>query len=201
MFEGAGGYGRLDVRHSGLPKERHSGIASQQMVHPCPHEMRGHGGGRQPGDGTYQSLVYGNDSRHSRETQHRDYGRVPVRFVGERTEHQQQHLDRLGVAGDQLPRTFAELLMYYPCCPLEAVVNIMEFVCNPYISYLDDNYRTIRVALRNWTAIIRRWSIDEFHEYYDNPKVKPYWNAYASSVDNKYYDVITSVDDLTTMTI
>jgi len=45
------------------------------------------------------------------------------------------------------------------------------------------------VALRNWYAIIRDWSNNKFVEYYNKPKVKPYFDTYAKRSVTVYYDI------------
>nr|AWV66980.1 Non-structural ORF2 [Ambidensovirus sp.] len=91
------------------------------------------------------------------------------------------------------PKTLEELLFKYPCCPPEALTNIKEFYNNPNLNYLDDNCKTIRVCLRNWCARIKEWNTEDFAEYYKNPFVKPYFNAYSRNISDVYYDVETSV--------
>lgn len=91
------------------------------------------------------------------------------------------------------PKTLDELLVKYPCCPPEAFYNVKEFYNNPHLNHIDDNCKKIRVALRNWCARIREWSVTEFNDYYSSGKITPYFNAYSRDKKQVYYDVRTSV--------
>lgn len=91
------------------------------------------------------------------------------------------------------PTSLKNLLYQYPCCPPDAFTNIKEFYLNSRLNTILEEDKKCKVALRNWCAIIRDWSINEFVEYYNKPNVKPYFNAYARGPGTVYYDIDESV--------
>ena len=91
------------------------------------------------------------------------------------------------------PTSLKNLLYQYPCCPPDAFTNIKEFYLNSRLNTILEEDKKCKVALRNWCAIIRDWSINEFVEYYNKPNVKPYFNAYARGPGTVYYDIDRSV--------
>lgn len=165
---------------------------------------------QKPRFGTYDNLGYGNtDGCHKRtflEIRHQPYAwsferRLEgqhCRFVREiespaSTSISFWNLGQKQRRNEFLPRTFEELLKFYPCCPPKSVMSTEEFTNNTHLNYLDDNCKTIRIALRNWTHIICKWSIREFFEYYNSSNVRPYWNAYESTLDRVYFSVQKSI--------
>lgn len=74
------------------------------------------------------------------------------------------------------PKTIAQVLQLYPCCPPDAFINIQQFYDNPLVNHIPDNHKLINVALRNWSAKLRQWRIIDFLNYYNDSRVKPYFN-------------------------
>jgi hypothetical protein len=48
--------------------------------------------------------------------------------------------------------------------------------------------------IRNWCAKLNWWTLKDFDNYYSDPKVKPYFNAYNRIQTDVYYDVETSLE-------
>lgn len=92
------------------------------------------------------------------------------------------------------PKTIAHVLQFFPCCPPDAFTNIKQFYDNLLVNHIPDNHKLINVAIRNWSAKLRQWRIIDFVNYYNDVRVKPYFNAYARPIDNYYFDVEMSVD-------
>jgi len=93
-----------------------------------------------------------------------------------------------------MPATVDMLIFNYPCCPPESFFNIKEFYANINLNWLDDKDFKITIPLRNWAATLREWSVLDYHKYYSNPSVKPYFNAYGRVYDEVYYGVDRSVE-------
>lgn len=140
------------------------------MVHPCPHE------------GNWNTQGGPSDNEQDQQCGTRSYGGSADE--AEPPSRQGIHL---------WPKTLEELLVKYPCCPPDAFFSIREFYSNPNVNHLDDNCKKVRVVLRNWTSTIRQWSVRDFFDYYSSDHVSPYWNAYARTITDVYYDVNESV--------
>lgn len=91
------------------------------------------------------------------------------------------------------PKTIDELIYCYPCCPPDAFFNIPEFFANRNVNWIDLKDLKCRIPIRNWIAALRRWTVEDYHKYYNDPKVYPYFNAYGSSVGAVYYSISESV--------
>lgn len=92
------------------------------------------------------------------------------------------------------PETMMDLLMYFPCCPPDAFFSVVQFFENPFLNNLKDNSGKIQIALRNWASRLRLWTLKDFILYYENPKVKPYFNAYARPILDYYFPVDISLN-------
>lgn len=125
------------------------------MVYACPHQMRGHCVGQH--------------------TDHEEIGERRRRSPGGPENEVQP---AFGENFCVWPKTLADLLYMFPCCPPESFYNVKEFFNNPILNKLDDNCKVIRVALRNWCAKIRLWTVADFNSYYSDSNVRPYFNAY-----------------------
>lgn len=91
------------------------------------------------------------------------------------------------------PKNIQELIYTYPCCPPEAFYNIPEFYANRNVNWIDLKDFKITIPLRNWAATLRRWTVNDFNTYYNDPTVKPYFNAYGNSIESMYYSISESV--------
>lgn len=95
---------------------------------------------------------------------------------------------------EDMPQSITELIYNYPCCPPDAFINVREFYANPKLNWIDERDNKIQIPLRNWAATLREWSIAEYHDYYNQEQVKPYFNAYGRSYSDIYYSIGKSLD-------
>ncbi|XP_060845441.1 uncharacterized protein LOC132925026 [Rhopalosiphum padi] len=92
------------------------------------------------------------------------------------------------------PLTITQLLYEYPTCPPHAYLNIKEFFNNTNLNWMYTDSKDAQRDIRNWCAKLNWWTLKDFDEYYSDPKVKPYFNAYNRIQSEVYYDVDTSVE-------
>lgn len=92
------------------------------------------------------------------------------------------------------PLTISQLLYEYPTCPPSAYYNIKEFFNNPNINDTLNNCKFAERDLRNWCCKLNWWTLNDFKNYYNDPKVHPYFNAYNRIHSDVYYSVSTSVE-------
>lgn len=92
------------------------------------------------------------------------------------------------------PKTIDELLRNYPCCPLDAFVNIKEFYKNKYLNHMLEDCKAIKVALRNFIFEINDWTIDDYAEFYNRKECYPYFNAYSRTSKSVYYSIEDSLE-------
>lgn len=91
------------------------------------------------------------------------------------------------------PLTLTELLYKYPTCPPSAYLYIKEFFNNPNLNSICNNDKYAERDVRNWCSKINSWSFNDFKIDYEDPDVKPYFNAYNRLNSNVYYSVDESV--------
>ncbi|XP_025201684.1 uncharacterized protein LOC112599135 [Melanaphis sacchari] len=92
------------------------------------------------------------------------------------------------------PLTISQLLYEYPTCPPSAFYNIKEFFNNSNVNYIFNNCKSAERDLRNWCCQLNWWTLKDFENYYNDPKVHPYFNAYNKIQSDVYYSISQSVD-------
>lgn len=91
------------------------------------------------------------------------------------------------------PELLMDLIMFYPCCPPEALVNIKEFYENDNLNCIEESDKIFKVSIRNWCSRIREWSIFDFNTYYCDSRVHPYFNSYSRQMGSVYFSVDESL--------
>lgn len=86
-----------------------------------------------------------------------------------------------------------DLIMFFPCCPPEAIVNVREFYENEHLNTIEESDKIFKISIRNLCSRIREWSIFDFNTYYSDSRVQPYFNSYSRSMGSVYFSVDESL--------
>jgi len=92
------------------------------------------------------------------------------------------------------PLTIPQLLYEYPTCPPSAYVYIKEYLYNDNVNWMYQDNKSAKRDVAIWCSKLNWWTLKDYDDYYSDPKVKPYFNAYNRIQSEIYYDVDTSVE-------
>jgi len=78
-------------------------------------------------------------------------------------------------------------------------MKIKEFYNNRNLKDTLINCKYAEKDVRNWCLKLCDWQFSDYINYYNDPKVKPYFNAYTTLRTTVYYDVQQSVEIANTL--
>lgn len=91
------------------------------------------------------------------------------------------------------PLDITELMYKYPTCPPDAFVYIHEYIYNDNVNRVLPNDKKIMHEICQWCNKLSLWRLSDYNNYYNDPSVHPYFNAYNKSPAEVYYTVDESV--------
>lgn len=99
------------------------------------------------------------------------------------------------VHGDVI-KEIEEIILNFPCTPLQNIVNSKHWLSNESLVYLRDNDKTVKNVLDAWQNKMCRWSIHDFWLFYNQPTCTPSFHAGHRSFDDVYYNLEESLEVL-----
>lgn len=92
------------------------------------------------------------------------------------------------------PLSIDQLLYEFPTCPPDAFVYIKEYMYNSNVNYILPNDKKVVHKIRLWCNKLALWSLSDYNNYYNDPKVHPYFNGYGKAFDEIYYTIDESIE-------
>lgn len=84
-------------------------------------------------------------------------------------------------------------LYVHPFCLPDVLMSLKEFILNDNVNHFIENEKPVTVRV-NWWGLSRQWTICDFSNYYNQPNIIPYFNAYGAIVVDAYYDENKSLE-------
>lgn len=86
-----------------------------------------------------------------------------------------------------------------PMVPVQSILNHPSWLKDEQLCLLNAEDKLVKAVINNWTKQLCTWSIYDFHALYESVECNPIFSAGYGNVENYYYDVETSLDELITL--